>query len=78
MRCVGKRAALPLSSLSSFQEYPMATTAAAVQEAPAAKFANDQLKAIIERIERLKEKEKKKTISDDIRDVDAEAKGNGF
>jgi hypothetical protein len=75
MRCVGKRAALPLSSLSSIQEYPMATTAAAVQEAPAAKFANDQLKAIIERIERLKEK---KTISDDIRDVHAEAKGNGF
>jgi uncharacterized protein (UPF0335 family) len=56
----------------------MATTAAAVQEAPATKLAKDQLNAIIERIERLKEKEKKKTISDDIRDVDAEAKGNGF
>jgi uncharacterized protein (UPF0335 family) len=36
----------------------------------------DQLKAIIERIERLEEE--KKTISDDIRDVYAESKGNGF
>jgi uncharacterized protein (UPF0335 family) len=58
------------------QEYPMATSAAAVKEAPATKFAKDQLKAIIERIERLEEE--KKTISDDIRDVYAEAKGNGF
>jgi uncharacterized protein (UPF0335 family) len=58
------------------QEYPMATSAAAVKEAPATRFAKDQLKAIIERIERLEEE--KKTISDDIRDVYAEAKGNGF
>ena len=36
----------------------------------------DQLKSFIERIERLEEE--KKTISDDIRDVYAEAKGNGF
>jgi len=50
--------------------------AAAVKEAPATKFAKDQLKAIIERIERLEEE--KKTISDDIRDVYAEAKGSGF
>ena len=54
----------------------MATSAAAGKEAPATKFAKDQLKAIIERIERLEEE--KKTISDDIRDVYAEAKGNGF
>jgi len=52
------------------------TAAAAVTEAPATKFAKDQLKAIVERIERLEEE--KKTISDDIRDVYAEAKGNGF
>jgi uncharacterized protein (UPF0335 family) len=45
-------------------------------DAPATKFAKDQLKAIIERIERLEEE--KKTISDDIRDVYTEAKGNGF
>ena len=52
--------------------------AAAVKEdeAPATRFAKDQLKAIIERIERLEEE--KKAISDDIRDVYAEAKGNGF
>ncbi|MDB5577103.1 MAG: DUF2312 domain-containing protein [Bradyrhizobium sp.] len=54
----------------------MATPAAAVQDEPATKFAKDQLKAIIERIERLEEE--KKTIADDIRDVYAEAKGNGF
>lgn len=45
-------------------------------EQPATRFAKDQLKAIIERIERLEEE--KKTISDDIKDVYAEAKGNGF
>ena len=54
----------------------MATAAAAVTEEPATKFAKDQLKSVIERVERLKEE--KKTISDDIRDVYAEAKGNGF
>jgi uncharacterized protein (UPF0335 family) len=48
----------------------------AVDEAPATRFAKDQLKAIIERVERLEEE--KKTIADDIRDVYAEAKGNGF
>jgi uncharacterized protein (UPF0335 family) len=51
-------------------------TAAAVQDEPATRFAKDQLKAIIERIERLEEE--KKAISDDIRDVYAEAKGNGY
>jgi uncharacterized protein (UPF0335 family) len=45
-------------------------------EAPATSFAKDQLKAIIERIERLEEE--RKTISDDVRDIYAEAKGNGF
>jgi uncharacterized protein (UPF0335 family) len=57
------------------QEYPMATSAAAKEET-AHRFAKDQLKAIIARIERLEEE--KKTISDDIRDVYGEAKGNGF
>lgn len=42
----------------------------------ATKFAKDQLKAIVERIERLEEE--KKTLSDDIREVYSEAKGNGF
>ncbi len=38
--------------------------------------AVDQLRAIVERIERLEEE--KAAIGDDIRDVFAEAKGNGF
>lgn len=38
--------------------------------------ARDQLRAFIERIERLEEE--KKSIADDIKDVYAEAKGNGF
>lgn len=42
----------------------------------AAVLAKDQLRAIIDRIERMEEE--KKTISDDIRDVYTEAKGNGF
>jgi len=42
----------------------------------AAGFAKEQLKAFIERIERLEEE--KKAIADDIKDVFAEAKGNGF
>jgi uncharacterized protein (UPF0335 family) len=51
-------------------------TAAAAEEQPATRFAKDHLKAFVERIERLEEE--KKTISDDIRDVYAEAKGSGF
>jgi len=55
----------------------MATaTAAAAKEETAHRFAKDQLKAFIERVERLQEE--KKAISDDIRDVFAEAKGNGY
>jgi uncharacterized protein (UPF0335 family) len=45
-------------------------------EAPAARFAKDQLKSIIERIERLNEE--KATITDDIKDIFAESKGQGF
>ena len=57
----------------------MANAAAAAAEKddqPARRFAKDQLKAFVERVERLEEE--KKTIADDIRDVYAEAKGNGF
>jgi uncharacterized protein (UPF0335 family) len=39
-------------------------------------FAHGQLRAIVERIERLEEE--KKTIAADIKEVYAEAKGNGF
>ncbi len=39
-------------------------------------IAAAQLKALVERIERLEEE--RKALADDIRDVYAEAKGNGF
>jgi uncharacterized protein (UPF0335 family) len=54
----------------------MAVAAAAVKEEPATRFAKDHLKAFVERIERLEEE--KKALADDIRDVFAEAKANGF
>ena len=38
--------------------------------------AREQLKSIVERVERLEEE--KKAIADDIRDVYAEAKSNGY
>jgi uncharacterized protein (UPF0335 family) len=44
-------------------------------EAPNSNF-NPQLRALIERVERLEEE--KKATADDIRDVYAEAKANGF
>lgn len=46
------------------------------REAQKTRFAKDQLKAFVERIERLEEE--KKTISDDIKDVYGESKANGF
>ena len=45
-------------------------------EETAHRFAKDQLRAFVERVERLEEE--KKTISDDIRDVYAEAKAVGY
>ena len=44
--------------------------------AAASNFAKAKLKSIVERIEKLEEE--KKTIADDIREVYAEAKGEGF
>jgi uncharacterized protein (UPF0335 family) len=41
-----------------------------------ANFAKSQLKAMVERVERLEEE--KKALSEDIREVYAEAKANGF
>ncbi|MBW7965296.1 DUF2312 domain-containing protein [Bradyrhizobium sp. BR 10261] len=54
----------------------MATSAAIAGDEPATAFAKDQLKSIIERIERLEEE--KKAVSDDINDIYSEAKGNGY
>ena len=53
-----------------------AATAAAKDEQAAHRFAKDQLKAFVERVERLEEE--KKAIADDVRDVYAEAKANGY
>ena len=39
-------------------------------------FAKDQLKSLVERIERLEAE--KQTIADDIKEIYVEAKGNGF
>ena len=49
---------------------------AAAEERPAGRFAKDHLKAFVERVEKLEEE--KKAIGDDIRDVYAEAKANGY
>jgi len=46
------------------------------KQSDAVKFAGDQLKSIVQRVERLTEE--KKVIADDIRGVFAEAKANGF
>jgi uncharacterized protein (UPF0335 family) len=54
----------------------MSATAAVTKDEAAHRFAKDQLKAFIERVERLEEE--KKALSDDIRDVYAEAKGVGY
>lgn len=44
--------------------------------AESAGFARNQLKSIVERIERLEEE--KQALADDIKEVYAEAKGHGF
>lgn len=46
------------------------------QQASAESVAQDQIRAIIERIERMEEE--KRAIADDIKEIYAEAKGNGF
>jgi uncharacterized protein (UPF0335 family) len=48
----------------------------APRQADVGGVAADQLRAIVERIERLEEE--KKALQEDIKDVYAEAKGNGF
>jgi uncharacterized protein (UPF0335 family) len=64
------------SVTTSIEETAMSATAAAAQEESTTRFAKEQLKAFVERIERLEEE--KKATSDDIKDVYAEAKGNGY
>jgi uncharacterized protein (UPF0335 family) len=59
------------SVLLRHERFPMAAAASTP-----ASFAKDQLRAIVERIERLEEE--KAALSEDIKEVYAEAKGNGF
>ena len=54
----------------------MSMPAAADKEETSHRFAKDQLKAIIERIERLEEE--RKALGSDIKDIYAEAKSAGF
>jgi uncharacterized protein (UPF0335 family) len=53
-----------------------AAPAAEATERPATRFAREQLRAVVERVERMEEE--KKAISDDIKDIYAEAKAHGF
>jgi uncharacterized protein (UPF0335 family) len=46
------------------------------REQPSTRVVKDQLRSIVERVERLSEE--RDTIASDIRDVYAEAKGNGY
>jgi uncharacterized protein (UPF0335 family) len=55
---------------------PATAEAKEAPNAAAHRFAKDQLRSIIERVEKLEEE--KKAISDDIKDVFGEAKVNGF
>jgi uncharacterized protein (UPF0335 family) len=55
---------------------PTATAVREDEESTATNFAKEQLKSVVERIERLEEE--KKELSNDIKEVYAEAKGNGY
>jgi uncharacterized protein (UPF0335 family) len=66
----------PARARVTHQESGMSAVEKEQPEAANTRFAKDQLKAFVERIERLEEE--KRTIADDIKDVYAEAKGNGF
>jgi uncharacterized protein (UPF0335 family) len=54
----------------------MEAAVAITTDEPTTRLARDQLKSVIERIEHLEEE--KKQLSEDIKDVYAEAKANGF
>ncbi len=62
--------------MDDFDEAPKTSTTKAPRPADVGGIAGEQLRAIIDRIERLEEE--KKALAEDIKDVFAEAKGNGF
>jgi len=62
--------------MDDFDEAPKSGTTPAPRPADVGGIAGEQLRAIIDRIERLEEE--KKALAEDIKDVFAEAKGNGF
>jgi uncharacterized protein (UPF0335 family) len=64
------------TTMDDFDEAPKSGTPPAPRPADVGGIAGEQLRAIIDRIERLEEE--KKALAEDIKDVFAEAKGNGF
>jgi uncharacterized protein (UPF0335 family) len=66
----------PPATLSQLREATEAVKRSRGAPARSSNVAHDQLRVLVERIERLEEE--KKTIADDIKDVYGEAKGTGF
>jgi len=64
------------TTMVEFDEAPKSGSTQAPRPADVGGIAGEQLRAIIDRIERLEEE--KKALAEDIKDVFAEAKGNGF
>jgi uncharacterized protein (UPF0335 family) len=65
-----------MAAFAAIARNQMSVAEPAAERSAPARVARDHLKAFVERVERLEEE--KKTIADDIRDVYAEAKANGF
>jgi uncharacterized protein (UPF0335 family) len=65
-----------LALFATSRRQTLAETAMPDAQSDATSVAADQLKSIVERIERLEED--KKAIADDIKEVYGEAKANGF
>jgi uncharacterized protein (UPF0335 family) len=62
--------------MAEIDDTPERRSGSGARQADVGGVAADQLRSIVERIERLEEE--KKALSEDIKDVYSEAKGNGF
>ncbi len=62
--------------MAEIDDSPDARSGSSPRQADVGGVAADQLRSLVERIERLEEE--KKALQEDIKDVYAEAKGNGF